>query len=82
MTVSVKWRLLPDFNRPSAGKWGAAHAAVQGVEAQDVRLGSFPLVCGAWAPDAFDAELMRTSEVTCKRCLRKLREERRERCPE
>ena len=31
-----------------------SHAAVAGVAPGDVRVGSFPLECGRWAPDGFD----------------------------
>jgi hypothetical protein len=46
-----------------------AHLAARGVAAGDVRSGSFPLVCGRWAPDGWDAEVSIAS-AGAKRCAR------------
>lgn len=61
MTVWVTW---------SGSK--RAHAAVVGVTPQDVPRGSFPLQCGRWAPDGWDADVSVTSmSRRCKRCAAK-----------
>ena len=47
---------------------GVAHAAVRGVAGGDVRNGGFPLACGRWAPDGFDANINVSSGQRCRRC--------------
>lgn len=56
-----------------------AHAGIEGVRPDAVRNGSFPLECGRWAPDAWDAELWQAPNGRkCERC-RKAAEKRYER---
>lgn len=55
-----------------------AHAGVQGARAEDARTGSFPLACGRWAPDGWDAEIVVAPHARrCKRCLKALEKEDR-----
>jgi hypothetical protein len=60
--VWVWWR--------ARGRESVQHAAH--IERQDVRNGGFPLLCGKWAPDGFDADLfpsMTSGGRRCKRCV-------------
>lgn len=49
--------------------WNGAtrsHAASRGVNPGDVRNGSFPLMCGRWAPDGWDKDV--EQNATKRRC--------------
>ncbi len=56
----------------TGSRYSRAHYAE--VFPADVRVGSFPLVCGRWAPDAWDADevFVTHSGKKCRACLRKL----------
>ena len=49
-----------------------AHAADIGVQTGDVRNGSFPLACGRWAPDGWDANVYTSSKARCSKCQKVL----------
>jgi hypothetical protein len=65
--LAVRWRMRREeggLRAPSATH--LTDAAGPG----DVTNGGFPLACGRWAPDGFDAQLERTwaSGRVCRRC--------------
>jgi hypothetical protein len=72
--VWVSWTTVS--RDPYGLRPGLAHAAVRGVRAGDVRSGSFPLACGRWAPDGWDASVsVSTYGRRCKRCEAVVRKE-------
>ncbi len=75
MTIWVSWDSngRDPYTNP---KSKVAHAADSMVRtASDATCGGFPLACGRWAPDGFDAIIEQSSKSRCKRCLKALAKE-------
>lgn len=69
-TVWVRWALFRE-DGVTLRKPGLAHLAVEGVDTGHLGNGNFPLECGRWAPEGFDAELEEDhSGRYCRRCLK------------
>ncbi len=69
--VWVRWRM--------GARWSRAHFAA-GTDRRDVAVGSFPLTCGAWAPDGWDADdvvVVDSLDAACKNCIREDERNRR-----
>jgi len=57
----------------ASSDYSKIHYAIDEVEKGDVRNGGFPLFCGRWAPEGFDAVIMDTNlTITCRHCMKKL----------
>lgn len=55
------------YTNPRAAR---AHLAAQGAGRGDLRNGGFPLACGRWAPEGWDADIVESSAPRCRRCLK------------
>jgi len=54
----------------SNGRESATHLAAEWTDS--IRNGQFPLLCGRWAPDGFDADIQqRTGRSQCRKCYSK-----------
>ena len=57
---------------PWEGRMGQAHTVAHAADRMAGTTGSFPLACGRWAPDGFDAIITPSSGRRCRRCERAL----------
>lgn len=63
-TTWVSWRLHLRGTESTR-----AHAGIAGVRPMDVANGCFPLECGRWAPDGWDATVEESRLLRrCKKC--------------
>lgn len=47
-------------------------AVAHATRSNDVRVGSYPLACGRWAPDGWDANIHVSHARRCRRCEKAL----------
>lgn len=74
----VTWQAKGRDPHGSNPKAGRSHAAIN-VGAANIRNGSFPLACGRWAPDGFDADITVAGSVKqCARCMKAVEKRQRE----
>lgn len=67
--VWVQWTPKPGDRGETMPRAARSHAAW--IAPVDVANGSFPLLCGRWAPNGYDADLVQTRGARpCRRCAK------------